>query len=333
MMEGKPLVSVIMPVFNTEEYLEDAIKSILNQTFSNFEFIIIDDASTDKSLQIIESFTDSRIVVITKNKNTGYTKSLNLGLNLAQGKYIARMDSDDISLPKRFQLQIDLMEKNPEIILCGTSFKLMNSSKVINHPNGHSEIVLKLLEGTAFGHPTVMIRNEILKNNNIVYNHEYEPAEDYFMWTQLVKFGYVENIPEVLLLYRVHSNQVSSLHAERQQKIANRIRGLYFVQFFNELTKRKLLKEFDFDRTTYKELALELVIIEKLLLNEKVIERKLESHVLEQIVRIQSFIFSSRKYQRIQILLWLFFHTPSIFRYNSLRLRFSYVLRSIFKIS
>lgn len=332
MNEVMPFISVIMPVFNTEKYLEDSIKSILNQTFSNFEFIIIDDASTDNSLKIIESFKDKRIVVVKKNKNTGYTKSLNIGLKLAKGKYIARMDSDDISLPRRFELQIELLEKNQEIILCGTSFKLMDSCEIINHPTNHFEIVVKLLEGTTFGHPTVMIRNEALKTNKIEYNHEFEPAEDYYMWTQLVKFGKVENISEPLLLYRVHSNQVSSLYAEKQQKIANKIRSLYFVQFFNELTKIKFLQEFDIDSLTYKELALEFLLIEKLLLNEEVIERKLESYILNQIINLQSFIFNSRKHQTIQTLLWLFYYTPSIFKYNTLRFRLSFFIKSLLKL-
>ena len=131
-----PLVSVIMSVYNGEKYLVQAIDSILNQTYQNFEFIIIDDCSTDNSSHILQEYAqkDSRIKIIKKEKNIGikgFIKNLNLGISIAKGKYIARMDADDISLPERFQKQVDFLENNPEITLVGAQLNLINEQNKI----------------------------------------------------------------------------------------------------------------------------------------------------------------------------------------------------------
>ena len=127
-----PEVSVVMPVYNAEKYLRDAIESILNQSFRNFEFFIIDDASTDKSVEIIKSFSDNRIFLIQKAVNSGYTDSLNMAIKLAKGKYIARMDADDISLKNRFLMQYQYMESNTSVLVLGTFFNVIGSN-IITH--------------------------------------------------------------------------------------------------------------------------------------------------------------------------------------------------------
>ncbi len=119
------MVSIIMPVYNSSGYLSDAIESILSQTYSDFEFIIIDDASTDNSIEIIYSYHDPRIVLLKNDINLGVTHSLNKGIKHARGKYIARMDADDIALPQRIELQVDFLEKNPEFILVGSFFEVI----------------------------------------------------------------------------------------------------------------------------------------------------------------------------------------------------------------
>jgi glycosyltransferase involved in cell wall biosynthesis len=324
-----PIVSVIMPVYNTGIYLKEAIDSIINQSFINFELIIIDDSSTDNSLQIIESYRDQRILLVKKDFNSGYTKSLNIGLKLAKGKYIARMDSDDISLPQRLEIQVSHLEKNPNIILCGTAFRLMNSETIINHPNSHDDILIGLLSGTAFGHPTVLIRREVLFNNNIEYNPNYEPAEDYYLWTQLIKFGRVVNLPEVLLEYRVHTNQVSKVKAETQQKMANKIRSAYFSFYFNTICDEKLLENMDIEKMSFTDISKEFVKIEGLLKKQIIHEKGLNRYVLNQLIYLQSFLFSSRKFQRFKTLMWIICHCPNLFYYNTLRFRISYILRSI----
>lgn len=208
------IVSVILPVYNCQNYVLEAVQSILNQTYKNFELIIIDDCSTDNTHSIIQKIDDSRIQIVRKVKNSGYTDSLNIGINISKGKYIARMDGDDISLPNRFEKQLEILEKNPEIILCGTAIQILNSNTILSHPSIHEEILVKLCFGTSFYHPTVMIRKEVLIANN--YNSKFEPAEDYELWTRLAFLGKFHNINEVLLNYRVHTNQISFTKNELQ---------------------------------------------------------------------------------------------------------------------
>jgi len=213
-----PFISVIMPVYNAGLYLKTAIESILNQTFSDFEFFIIDDASTDNSVEIIQSFSDKRIKLIVKPVNSGITKSLNHGLQLAKGKYIARMDADDISYPQRFERQIFFLENNPNIILCGTWFKIIPINEVIKHPQDNDGIKQLMLDQNAVAHPSVMLRSEFLVENKLQYDSLMEPAEDYDLWVRIISIGEIANVPEVLLDYRIHSSQISSIQSDKQLK-------------------------------------------------------------------------------------------------------------------
>lgn len=208
-MTTTPKVTVLMPVYNCEAYVGEAIDSILGQSFTDFEFLIIDDASTDKTVPIVEGYSDSRIKFIRKPKNTGYTNSLNYGLGIAQGEYIARMDGDDISLPERFAKQVTFMDAYPEVVACGTTYSIIGSSEIKNVPLNHDDIKVQLLQKTCFGHPTVMLRKSVFDEFKIIYNSKREPAEDYDLWVRLLKYGKLANLPEVLLSYRVHDGQVS----------------------------------------------------------------------------------------------------------------------------
>jgi glycosyltransferase involved in cell wall biosynthesis len=326
----KPLVSVLMPVYNSENFLNASINSILCQTFENFEFIIIDDASTDNSLKIIESYKDERIILVKKEINTGYTNSLNLALKIAKGKYIARMDSDDISVPKRFELQFKLMENNPELVICGSAFQIINSNEVIKHPKTHNDILLKLLEGTTFAHPTVFIKKEVFDKYNLLYSPEYEPAEDYYLWTQLVKYGKAENIDDVLLLYRRHDNQVSSTKSDKQFKLANSIRKKYFVNYFNDLTGINYFNDIEYENIDLKRIIEIFNYLKKLLVNKIVKESNLTGTILFEINMLQLYIFSKKEFQNIFTLLYLIKSCPYLFKYNGTRMKFSFFLKSIF---
>ncbi|MBN8641827.1 MAG: glycosyltransferase [Flavobacteriales bacterium] len=207
-MTHSPIISVILPVYNCEKYVSEAVQSVLNQTFTDFELLIIDDCSTDATVSIIQSFSDQRINLILKEKNSGYTDSLNYAISIAKGKYIARMDGDDICLDTRFQKQIEVMNADEEVILCGTAIQIIDSEKILKHPINHDDIKVKLCFSNAFFHPTVMFRKDVFAQFH--YNKEFEPAEDYDLWTQLVFKGKVMNIDEVLLKYRVHANQISN---------------------------------------------------------------------------------------------------------------------------
>ena len=182
-----PLVSVVMATFNGEEYIQQAIKSVLDQTFKNFEFIIIDDGSTDMTSQIVKSFQDDRIYYLKKDCNSGIADSLNLGISVAKGSYIARMDDDDVCMTNRFEKQLKVLEKNNEIILCATNVKIEKGSINILKDEVHEDIKMRLLFGNAIVHPTVMIRKEVLLKHN--YNPEKVPSEDYELWSRLIWEG------------------------------------------------------------------------------------------------------------------------------------------------
>ena len=211
MRNKKPLISVVMPVYNGEKYLKEAIDSILSQTYKDFEFIILNDGSTDNSLKIIKKYIqkDARVILITR-ENRGLITSLNEGIKKAQGRYIARMDADDISLPTRFKEQVKFMEDNKDISICGTSIILFNESgniKPVKYPTSDSDIKFILMFTSAFAHPSVMMKRDIFMK--LKYEH-YKYAEDYKLWIDIALAGYkMGNLDEVLLRYRIHSQQVS----------------------------------------------------------------------------------------------------------------------------
>ncbi|WP_369765626.1 glycosyltransferase family 2 protein [Flavobacterium sp. WC2429] len=211
-------ISVIMPIYNCELYIKGAIDSILDQTYNNFELLIIDDASTDKTIELVKGYFDVRINLIEKPINTGLTNSLNHGLKIAKGKYIARMDGDDISHPERFAKQVSFLEGNKEIILCGSWFAIVGSDRIIKLPEYHDEIKLAFLKGNCIAHPSVMMRKKALDKFSIVYDVSKEPAEDYDLWVRLMLNGRLHNLQEVLLDYRIHNNQVSQKQDIKQKQ-------------------------------------------------------------------------------------------------------------------
>ncbi len=242
-------ISVLMPAYNAAKYIEEAINSVLNQTFIDFEFLIIDDGSTDNTADIIKEYSDSRIKLVQNEENKGLIFTLNKGLDLAQGKYIARMDADDISKPQRLQKQFDFLEANPNVDILGTAFNFLDTIYEIHHPEYNEDIRIKLLDDNAFAHPTVMMRTESLRKNDLYYKSEYKHVEDYQFWTQAAmhKFG-LANLDEVLLLYRQHELQVTSANYEEQQYSKNTIRFEYLKHYFgNRLSDNELMNVLDSD--------------------------------------------------------------------------------------
>ncbi len=229
----KGLISVIMSNYNTpEEYLRKAIESILNQTYSDFEFIIVDDCSTDNSLEIIKSYKDPRISVIKNEVNMGITKSLNCALAVSKGEFVARMDADDICLPERFEKQVKYLKQNREVIVCGTWVELFgNGADAYNEKYSRKilpekeTLQINLLFGNHMNiiHPTAMFNHKLLKDNNIVYNENYIYAQDYRMWVDCSQKGELKNIPEILFKYRIHNKAVSSDKKSVQTECAKNI--------------------------------------------------------------------------------------------------------------
>ena len=217
-------ITVLMSVYNGAKFLAEAIASILALTFTDFEFIIIDDASSDDSLHIINSYKDARIVLIQNNKNIGLTKSLNIGIAKAKGKYIARMDADDISMPKRLEKQFDFMEEHLEFAFCGTRAKTINDvGKEISFfkpPTDSSKILALLLFKNCFFHSSLIIRTKKLLQV-LGYNETYKYAQDYKLYLELFKNKcYGTNLKEQLLVYRVLNSNISHNNRDKQDDLA-----------------------------------------------------------------------------------------------------------------
>lgn len=218
-----------MPVYNGEKYLRDAIDSILFQTFEDFEFIIVNDGSKDKTEEIILSYIDPRIVYIKNSENLQISKSLNKGISIAQGKYIARMDADDISLPERFERQYYFMESNPHIGLCGTWLETFGKiSEVWKMPTSHDEIAITLLFNSCIMHPTVFLRKSILLSLSHIYDYRFDGAEDYELWTRLIFHTKFSNFPQILFQYRIHDfSPTRSYYKENQEILTVTVRNQY----------------------------------------------------------------------------------------------------------
>lgn len=205
-------ISVIMPVYNGEKFLTEAISSILNQTFTDFEFIIINDGSIDSSEKIINSFDDNRIVYIKNEKNEGIVSSLNKGLKIARGKYIARMDADDIAVNNRFEKQFYAMEKDKTIDVLGTGTEIFGEgikTYQVKPKLSPKKLKAELLFSPCVCHPSVMIRKETLDKYSIMYKEEFKGAEDFELWWQIASIGKICVLPDVLHCYRIHGNQVT----------------------------------------------------------------------------------------------------------------------------
>ena len=212
-----PQISIVMPVYNAQEYLSQSIDSILQQTFTDFELIIIDDGSTDKSAEIISGYKDPRIHLILNGHN--FIQSLNTGITAAIGKYIARMDSDDIMLPNRLQLQYEFMENNPNVDISGSWMQSFGQREyIMKNATDHKGILCQAILHSPLYHPTIIMKRNIihsfpvLENISQFYNEKYTYAEDYHCWIELIKMGFVfANIPEVLVKYRCSNSQVTAI--------------------------------------------------------------------------------------------------------------------------
>ena len=213
-----------MPVYNGFKYLDEAMKSILNQTFQNFEFIIIDDGSTDDSVKIIKSYDDNRIRLVENKNNVGQSATLNQGLSLAKGKYIARMDQDDISMPERLKKQFEFMENNSNVDICGSWLQLMGKYDGIVELETDSErIKINLLTNQNLAHPAVMIRKSTLVKYELNYNPTFTIGNDYDLWVRMFEYCSFANLPEPLLKFRMHDNQYSKIMWEQNNAETNRI--------------------------------------------------------------------------------------------------------------
>ena len=215
-----------MPVYNGEKFLEESIDSVLNQTFRDFKLLVLNDNSTDSTEAILEAYKskDSRISVITKTQNEGPANLRNEGIEKSETEFIALLDADDIALPTRFQKQLDYLNNNNEVGVCGTWFTFFGDrkNKIAKHAVMHDELKVQFLNSCGIGNPTVMFRKSVL--DNLRFEHQYVPAEDYGLWSQLIFKTKFHNIPESLLLYRWHDNNISQTKEENLRKSERQIK-------------------------------------------------------------------------------------------------------------
>lgn len=225
-----PVISVVLPIYNGEKYLAKAIDSILAQTFTDFEFIIIDDGSTDGSLALLKQYQrrDGRIRLVSR-ENRNLATTLNDLVDLARGEWIARMDQDDIALPHRFERQLQFLEQTGADI-CGSWVKFFGSWDRRTWKGYQSDQAIKMdmLFKSPFVHPSVMMRANLAKQ--LRYDKTCEKAEDYDLWVRAAQAGWnMGNVPEVLLLYRKHASQISTNSVSKQQNVGEKIQKRYWV--------------------------------------------------------------------------------------------------------
>ncbi len=234
-----PLISVILPVFNAESYISESVSSILSQTFNDFELIIINDGSTDNSESIILSFNDERIKYYRNDKNRGLIYTLNRGLKLSKGKYIARMDADDICNPNRFEEQISFLQNHIDIGVVGSEAIIFqgeykdcpkNKCGYFHKPKTDKEIKAKLFVDNPIIHPTVLIRKEILEKTN-GYNSNFYQVEDLALWIELSKNTKFYNIPNPLINYRITPSSETRLSQENPEKRHESLKRVTYYLF------------------------------------------------------------------------------------------------------
>ena len=227
-----PKVAVVMPVYNAEKYLVQAMESVLNQTYKDFEIIAVNDASTDKSLEILSSFAnkDKRVRIFSNKENLGVTKTLNYGVLMSRSEYVARMDADDIAHPDRFALQVDFLDKKKDIFVVGSCFNSVSEdlSRIIwrnDVEKDPEEIAKVLLQRCCVGHPTVMMRRRVFEVlGGYSEKPEHHTIEDYEFWLRVSKKFKIANLPQFLLTHRVHDQQVSSRISDIQKKNTERLK-------------------------------------------------------------------------------------------------------------
>lgn len=212
-----PKVSVVLTTYNGSRYVREAIDGILNQTFGDFELIIIDDASTDDTVEIAKGYDDPRIRLIRNPENHGISATRNIGIDAARGAYLAAMDHDDISLPQRLERQIAFLDSRPETVLVGTSARLLEDGRLRDYYDPITEPHLlhwSLFTACCLIHSSICVRVEVLRRHGLYYRQQYHFAEDFDLYHRLAKLGDIACLPDRLTIYREHGGNASTRHRD-----------------------------------------------------------------------------------------------------------------------
>ena len=235
-----PPVSVLMPVYNGEKHIAAAIESILGQTFSDFKLLVVDDCSTDSSMDIVRSFDDARIEILKNDKNLGLSAALNRGIEYCRSKYIARMDCDDICLPFRLEKQYEYMTARPEISVCGSYVEAFGDGEnsLWKYPLENDDIKCELIFNNAFAHPSVMFRRDDFAARGLFYNEGFKRAQDYELWSRASRSLRMGNIDIVTLKYRVPASAGDG--NLKKEQYADKVRLELLKAIVSEVTPREL---------------------------------------------------------------------------------------------
>ena len=279
--QSDPKLSVLLCVYNAQKYIRKALESIKSQTFQDFEIIIVDDACTDETPEILKQYQDTRTFIHRNLENLGLTKSLNIGLSLCRGEYIARMDADDISLPQRFEKQVRFLDDNPECAAVGSwCMRINENDEIINkwqHPTDYEGIKERLVTQNSIFHGTVMVRKESIFQIG-GYNEKYIYTQDYDLWLRLSKIVQIRNIGEYLYLSRSDSKSISNVNRQEQNKYAEMARRETILRcsgkdIFSSAMRFFLIARESFDKDSF-DAAVENIDKYKSIIDYTKLERK-----------------------------------------------------------
>jgi glycosyltransferase involved in cell wall biosynthesis len=220
-----------MPVYNAGQYLREAIDSILQQSFTDFEFVIVNDGSKDESESIILSYSDPRIKYIKNPQNLGLIASLNIGMETCLGEYIVRMDQDDVSLPNRISHQVKFMDENPSYGLIGSWFEDFGDhipSQIVRYSSDDTQVRIRHLYQTHISHPTAVMRTSVIREHGIRFDPEFVHGEDYNCWVTFSRYSKLSNIPEMLVRKRDHPSNISNKYAQTMHDTCTRVKRKQF---------------------------------------------------------------------------------------------------------
>ena len=339
MVSISPKISVIMPVYNAFNYVEESIKSILNQSYTNFELIILNDKSTDESLTILKKIQalDDRIILVDRETNSGPAVVRNQGVKMSKGQYIAFMDADDISMPNRFEKQVKKLDENPEIEVCGSWFTLFGENtddQLIKHFENHEELKVQFLNECYIGNPTIMCRKEIFDEEQ--FDGTYFPMDDYELWARVIGKHHFYNIQESLLQYRWHETNISSTKKVNLKEIHNKIRINQLKDFgidsetknFDNYLQTLLYTNKQDSDTIISILKCKNELIEKNRLLKKFSIQLFENQIMQTVTRT---ILKAKKYN-LKLLSYLFKNERQLFTSLSFKNQVKIIFKSIFKL-
>lgn len=244
MQDKTPKISVIMAVYNGEKYLRESIESILNQTYKDFEFIIVDDGSTDQTGELLKEHqrNDPRVKIITNSQNIGLTKSLNKAIRIAKGRYIARQDGDDVSLSQRLEKQIEFLKKNPEIKILGTfAYGINQKGELLRKeipPVSPQKVKKNHIKRNSFIHTSIIIEKETLNKVGLYYNERFKTSQDYELWFRVLKIAQGANLP----LFLVKKRYLPEMISLKKEKI--QLKNTLFLQ-------KQMIKSGDYPKISY----------------------------------------------------------------------------------